>query len=194
MRRFLLPATLVTAYALCPVLANYLVTHHAPIDVLPLPGLRHHFVAPAAVYVIGAALVLRNLVQRTAGVTVSLVAIALGCVTSLLVADPRIVVASVAAFAFSELLDFAVFTSLFYNVSPFAPSALIASFIGAVADSYIFLSLAFGSLAFFPGQLAGKSLSVLAAVLLIAAGDHLYHLYRQRRHIHHPAATPSTST
>ena len=41
--------------------------------------------------------------------------------------------------------------------------------VGAVVDSYIFLSLAFGSLAFFWGQVVGKTWVTVATVALLVA-------------------------
>jgi uncharacterized PurR-regulated membrane protein YhhQ (DUF165 family) len=43
-----------------------------------------------------------------------------------------------------------------------------SNIVGAAADSVVFLWLAFGSLAFFAGQMVGKlSMTVLAVVLLL---------------------------
>ena len=66
--------------------------------------------APSGVLMIGLALVLRDLVQRRLGKLWALVAIAVGAALSGLVASGALVVASGAAFLFSELADFAVYT------------------------------------------------------------------------------------
>src|ERR1700761_5777355 len=73
-----------------------------------LPGI----MAPSGVLVIGAALVLRDLVQRRSGVGASLVCVAAGAALSAFLAPPSLVVASGAAFLLSELADFAVYTPL----------------------------------------------------------------------------------
>ncbi|MFY0584295.1 hypothetical protein ACN28S_67295 [Cystobacter fuscus] len=70
------------------------------------PGL----LAPSGVLVVGLALVLRDLVQRRLGKGWALAAIALGAMLSGVLAPSALVVASSAAFAMSELADFAVYT------------------------------------------------------------------------------------
>jgi hypothetical protein len=72
------------------------------------PGL----MAPSGVIMAGAALVLRDLVQRRLGVAASSLAILAGAVLSALLAPPALVLASAAAFLLSELADLAVFTPL----------------------------------------------------------------------------------
>ena len=61
--------------------------------------------APSGVLMIGAALVLRDLVQKAGGIPAALWAIALGSVLSWFIATPALVLASVVAFvlAFGEL-------------------------------------------------------------------------------------------
>lgn len=147
-------------YAGTVVLANWLV---ARFGVVPVGfGLY----APAAVYAIGLALVLRDVVHELSGIRAAQAAIAVGVALSVAVSSGRLAVASGLAFAVSETLDLAVYTPL--RRSGWTRAALLSSFVGAVADSVIFLRVAFGSLAFLPGQVLGKTVAVLVAVAVLA--------------------------
>jgi queuosine precursor transporter len=120
--------------------------------------------APAAVYFAGLAFSLRDFVQRTLNKTVVVVAIVVGAICSAFV-SPHLAFASGTAFLVSELCDFAVYTPLARR-RPI--SAVVASnTVGAVVDSLIFLSMAFGSLALFWGQVVGKSWVTLATVAIL---------------------------
>jgi len=121
--------------------------------------------APSGVLVVGAALVLRDLVQRTAGIRWALMAVAAGCAVSWLVADPHIAVASAAAFLLSELADCGVYTPL--QRRGLLGAVVASACVGAVVDSIAFLWLAFGSLDFLAGQVVGKMWAALAAVPMI---------------------------
>ena len=106
---------LVLLYVLTIPAANWLIGHvgttcvpDGPCLIPVLPGL----MAPSGVLMIGAALLLRDLVQRRYGPAVSLAAIAAGVVISFVVAPPALALASAAAFAISELSDLAVYTPL----------------------------------------------------------------------------------
>lgn len=121
--------------------------------------------APSGVLMIGAALVLRDLVQRTLGWKWGLGAIAAGAVLSWFVAAPAIVIASVAGFVLSELADFAIYTPLAKRRLWLA--VLASSAAGAVVDSAVFLWLAFGSLDLIEGQILGKLWMSMAAALVI---------------------------
>ena len=69
-------------------------------------------VAPSGVLMIGLALVLRDLVQRSLGIGWALPAVLVGASLSALLAAPNLVLASGAAFLLSELADTAVYTPL----------------------------------------------------------------------------------
>ena len=125
------------------------------------PGL----MAPSGVLTVGAALVLRDVVQRCLGLTWGLTAIAVGTVLSSTVAPASLVIASGTAFALSELVDFAVYTPLQRRRLMLAVVA--SSVVGLVVDSLGFLSLAFGSLEFLAGQVMGKLWAVLIAIPLV---------------------------
>ena len=125
-----------------------------------------HVLAPSGVLMIGAALVLRDLVQRRLGVEFGIGAILAGAALSAAVAPPALVSASAVAFLLSEFADFAVYTPLARRRLVLAVVA--SSVVGLVVDSIVFLWLAFGSLDFLEGQVIGKAWMVLLATPLIA--------------------------
>ncbi len=126
------------------------------------PGL----MAPSGVLVVGVAFVLRDMVQRRLGKGWTLLAIGVGAVLSMLLAPPALVAASGAAFAVSELADFAVYTPL--QRRGLVLAVLASSAVGLVVDSVLFLKLAFGSLEFIEGQVFGKAWMVLLSLPLVA--------------------------
>lgn len=126
------------------------------------PGL----MAPSGVLMIGLALVLRDLVHRELGVRWAIGAIVAGAALSAAAAPHALVVASCAAFLLSELVDLAVYAPLYRRRLLLAVAASGA--FGALVDSAVFLWLAFGSLAYLPGQVVGKLLMTVAALPAIA--------------------------
>jgi queuosine precursor transporter len=149
-------------------LANWMIQHvgtvcvpHGPCLVPVAPGL----LAPSGVLTVGAALVLRDVVQRCLGLFCGLLAVALGTALSTLVAPSTLVIASGTAFALSELADFAVYTPLQQRRLTLAVVA--SSTVGLMVDSVVFLTLAFGSLDFLAGQIVGKLWAVLIAIPLV---------------------------
>jgi uncharacterized PurR-regulated membrane protein YhhQ (DUF165 family) len=123
--------------------------------------------APAGVYAAGIALTLRDIVQVALNRRAVILAILAGAALSYLV-SPSFAAASAAAFLLSELADFAVYTPL--ERRTWLGAVLLSNTVGLVVDSIVFLGLAFGSLAFLPGQLVGKAWMTLLAVLLLAGG------------------------
>jgi uncharacterized PurR-regulated membrane protein YhhQ (DUF165 family) len=123
--------------------------------------------APSGVLVIGLALVLRDIIHHEMGPAWALLAIAVGSLVSFVLAPAALVVASAAAFLLSELADFAVYTPLHRRRMILA--VLASGVVGAIVDSAVFLSLAFGSLQFLPGQVVGKLWASLIAALAIIA-------------------------
>lgn len=115
--------------------------------------------APSGVLMIGAALLLRDLVQRRYNKWLSLACIGAGAALSFLIAAPAIAVASGTAFLFSELVDFAAYTPLARK--RFYIALIVSCLAGAVADSALFLWLAFGSLDHVAGQIIGKVYAVV---------------------------------
>ena len=149
-------------YIACIPVANWLIQHagtacppDGPCLIPVAPGL----MAPSGVLMAGLALVLRDLVQRRLGVAHGLTAIGAGTVLSAALAPAPLVVASAVAFLLSELADFAVYTPLQRRGLVLAVAA--SSVIGLIADSLLFLWLAFGSLQFLAGQITGKAIMVL---------------------------------
>ena len=118
--------------------------------------------APSGVLMIGVALVLRDLVQRRLGVAYSAGAVLVGAVLSSLYAPPALVLASAAALLLSEFADMAVYTPLARR--RLVTAVVASSAVGLVVDSIVFLWLAFGSLEFLAGQIAGKALMVLLSI------------------------------
>jgi uncharacterized PurR-regulated membrane protein YhhQ (DUF165 family) len=121
--------------------------------------------APSGVLMVGAALVLRDIVHERLGAVWALAAIVVGAVLSAFLAPPALVVASVAAFALAELADFAVYTPL--RRRNLTAAVLASGLAGSIIDSAVFLWLAFGSLAFIEGQIVGKLWMTLAAAAVL---------------------------
>lgn len=121
--------------------------------------------APSGVILVGAALVLRDLVQMVRGWRTGLWAIVIGTAVSSVFAPPSLVLASLTAFALSEFADFAIYTPLARKHLSIAFFA--SGFVGAVIDSIVFLSLAFGSIDFLAGQVLGKAYASVAAAIII---------------------------
>jgi len=153
--------------ALIP-LANWMIFHvgtvcppDGPCMVPVAPGL----MAPSGVVTVGAALVLRDVVQRCLGVRWGLAAIVGGTALSALVAPAALVAASGTAFLLSELADFAIYTPLQRRRLMLA--VLASACAGLLVDSVVFLMLAFGSLQFLGGQIVGKLWAVLLSTPFI---------------------------
>ena len=125
------------------------------------PGL----MAPSGVLAAGAALVLRDVVQRCLGLWWGVAAVLAGSALSAAIAPPALVLASCAAFLLSELADLGVYTPL--QRRGLVLAVVASSCLGLVVDSIVFLQLAFASLAFLPGQVVGKLWAVLFSVPLI---------------------------
>jgi uncharacterized PurR-regulated membrane protein YhhQ (DUF165 family) len=149
--------------------ANWMIGHVGTVCVsngpclLPVaPGL----MAPSGVLMIGAALVLRDMVQRRLGVEFGIGAIFAGAAISAGFSPHALVLASASAFLISELADFAVYTPLARRRLVMAVVA--SGVVGLTVDSIVFLLLAFGSLDFLPGQIIGKFWMVLLATPFVA--------------------------
>lgn len=160
--------TLITVFAATVPLANWMIgnvgTDCAPAGPCTIP-VGFSLQAPSGVLVVGAALVLRDLVQEVGGIRAALAAITIGTAISALVAPPALVLASAAAFLLAELADLIVYTPLRQRRPGLAVVA--SGLAGALVDSGLFLSLAFGSFDFLAGQIVGKLwLSLLAAPIL----------------------------
>lgn len=148
--------------------ANWLVTRYGPV------AIGFGLVAPAGVYVVGLAFTLRDIVHRTLGRWFVIGAILVGAVLSYFVSANAhipggkmgLAVASAIAFLFSELADLSVYEPL--RERGWVPAVVVSNIVGLVVDSALFLWLAFGSLAFFWGQVVGKAYMTAIAVTLLA--------------------------
>jgi uncharacterized PurR-regulated membrane protein YhhQ (DUF165 family) len=76
--------------------------------------------------------------------------------------SPQFALASGAAFLFSELADFAVYTPL--RKRKWLLAIVLSNTVGLVVDSMLFLGLAFGSFDFLAGQVIGKAWLTAIAV------------------------------
>lgn len=148
----------------CIPLANWMIGNvghclpNGPCVIPVLPGL----MAPSGVLMVGAALVLRDAVHHRLGGRWAIACILAGAALSAFIASPALVIASAVAFLLSELADYAVYAPLRAKGAALAVAA--SGVAGAVVDSVLFLGIAFGSLAYAPGQIVGK----LMATVLVA--------------------------
>lgn len=140
--------------------ANWAVQRFGPVRVWPTSLL-----APAGVYFVGLAFLLRDTVQRFGSKRLALLGIAVGTSLSVFV-SPTLAAASAAAFALSEMSGLVVFWALQRRLSLAVAGSQLVS---AAIDSFVFLSIAFGSLAFFQGQFVAK-LTLLALAYPIVIG------------------------
>lgn len=123
--------------------------------------------APSGVLWVGAALILRDMVQFFLGRRIAVVAMLGGAILSYLVA-PSLALASAAAFLLSESADLLVYTPMIRR-GWVVPAVFASSTVGLVVDSVVFLLLAFGSLEFVVGQVIGKFWMTSAAAMVIWA-------------------------
>ena len=110
-------------------------------------------VAPAGVLWAGLSLTLRDLVQDRLGRWPVVGAILFGAGVSWLFA-PSFAAASGVAFLVSELADFAVYTPL--RERRWLLAVALSNTVGLLVDSWLFLTLAFGDVAFLPGLVLAK--------------------------------------
>ncbi|NKS24589.1 VUT family protein [Rhodococcus hoagii] len=130
--------------------------------------------ATAGTFFAGFALAARDATQDALGKAGMLATVAVGVLISYIIADPFIALASAAAFAVAELLNFAVYTPLRERSRlgdrRWATAVVSSSIAGAIADTVVFLWIAFGWAAVAPamvGQLIGK---MWATLLYLVAG------------------------
>jgi uncharacterized PurR-regulated membrane protein YhhQ (DUF165 family) len=130
--------------------------------------------APAGVYFAGLAFGLRDALHEVGGSRLVLGAIATGAALSYVIEDAvsipgghaSIAVASAVAFGLSELADLCVYAPL--RQRDWTAAVVASNLLGAVVDSVLFLTLAFGTLDHLAGQLVGKAWMILPAVFLVA--------------------------
>jgi len=114
------------------------------------------------VYLAGLAFTLRDLTQERLGRVPTLLAVVAGAALSAL-ASPQFALASGSAFLLSELADFAAYTPLRERNGQ--GTVAVSNAVGLLVDSALFLTLAFGSLEFFEGQVVGKLWMTAMAIL-----------------------------
>lgn len=156
--------------------ANLAVAYLPPVSVAP------GIVAPAGVLFAGLALVLRDAVYElggrrwvvgaiVAGTALSATAAAVFAHLAHVPADrwPRQIIASAVAFAASETLDSVLYRPL--RLRGYILAAVgVAGVAGLIVDTFIYLPVAFGSIAYAPGQLIGKTWVILATLGVVATG------------------------
>jgi uncharacterized PurR-regulated membrane protein YhhQ (DUF165 family) len=154
-------------YLASVILANWLTTQFGFIDV----GFGN--AATAGTFAAGGALVVRDLVQDSLGRLGVATLIVVGAALSWLVATPAIALASGVAFLVAEALDMALYTPLRARGQFGGPwwsrAVLIGAAAGAVVDTILFLTIAFGWNAVgsgLPGQLLAKGEVVLILIVL----------------------------
>jgi len=132
------------------------------------------YVAPAGVFCIGGVLVLRDWMQQLGGLVRTMPLVYAAGLLSWLVGDlarwtslEKVAVASVVAFTLSETLEAVVFTPL--RRRNLTLGVALSATAGNALDSYVFLTLAFSSTAFFWGQFWGKSEAIAFGLLLTLA-------------------------
>ena len=124
--------------------------------------------APIGVYFAGLVFAIRDALHETSNKYWILGAIIVGAIVSYSLEDGgKIAVASGSAFLFSELADFAVYSPL--RAKGKIKALLASNAVGLVADSTLFLYLAFGSLEFLSGQVVAKEYMTAGVILLMFA-------------------------
>jgi len=130
--------------------------------------------APAGVFCIGGVLVLRDWLQQLAGLLRTMPLVYAAGLASWLIGDlagwtslQKVAVGSVVAFTVSETVEAVVFTPL--RRRSLSLGVGLSATVGNALDSWIFLTLAFSSTAFFWGQFWGKSEAIAAGVALTLA-------------------------
>jgi uncharacterized PurR-regulated membrane protein YhhQ (DUF165 family) len=151
-------AAALIAYIGTIVIANWLIERYGFVSV------GFGLVAPAGVYAAGLAFSARDLVHEWAGRRVVIAAIVIGAAVSWMV-SPTFAVASGVAFLVSEVADLAVYEPL--RARQRYSAVVLSNTVGAVVDSLIFLRLAFGSTAFWEGQVIGKLWTIIPAIVCL---------------------------
>lgn len=158
-------------YLATVMLANWLTTRYGFVPV----GFGQ--TATAGTFAAGGALVVRDVLQDAIGRIGVAVLIAVAALLSFAVAAPAIAEASAAAFLVSETLDMLAYTPLRTHAQfgdrKWQAAVAAGAILGAIADSVVFLWIAFGSVAIrpaLPGQLIGKLEVAAAFIILGAAG------------------------
>jgi hypothetical protein len=156
---------LASTYVGLAILANWLASKY--VVHVPLTPYR----APAGVFCIGGVLVLRDWLQQLVGLYWSLALVYVAGVVSWAAGElagwtslQKVAIGSLVAFTVSETVEALVFTPLRRrNVTL---GVALSATVGNAIDSWIFLTIAFSSTAFFWGQFWGKSEAIAVGVVL----------------------------
>lgn len=161
-------ASLAALYVGLAILANWLASKY----VVHVPFTP--YLAPAGVFCIGGILVLRDWFQQLAGLRWSLALVYATGAASYVAGEAfgwtalqKIAVASVVAFSVSETVEAVVFTPL--RKRHLTTGVALSATVGNAIDSWLFLTLAFGSTTFFWGQFWGKTEMIVVGVALTSA-------------------------
>ncbi len=145
-------------------MANMLISHVGTICIPDGPCLipvGFGLSAPSGVLLVGISLLLRDIIQERLGKNVTLALIVMGCISSFILADQHIALASVLAYGLSELGDFGVYQRV--RKHSLLAAMLLSGLFGSIVDSAVFLYIAFGNFDFIAGQVIGKLLMGLLA-------------------------------
>ena len=125
--------------------------------------------APAGVFFAGIAFTARDVLHELSGRRLVLLGILVGALLSGFLEDAtRLAIGSGVAFFLSEMADLFVYTPL--RKRSWLGSVAASNSVGLTVDSVVFLAIAFGSLAFLPGQLVGKAYMTVGAIVLMGGG------------------------
>jgi uncharacterized PurR-regulated membrane protein YhhQ (DUF165 family) len=155
------------AYLATIPMANWFINHVGSVN---FPNAPHTipvgfgYDAPSGVLLIGIALFARDLLQEATNKKTVLIAIACGLPLSFIV-GANVALASVVAFGFGELADFAVYDRLRKQSKNLA--MIFSGLVGGIVDSMLFLYIAFGSITFWQGQIIGKTIMTLLCVVVL---------------------------
>jgi uncharacterized PurR-regulated membrane protein YhhQ (DUF165 family) len=133
------------------VLVNWLFT------VVPPISMGGGEVWPPVALVVGFIFIARDFAQRVIGHWV-LVAMLIAAILSYFLADPFVAIASVSAFAVSELIDWMVYS---YTKRPFAQRILLSSLLATPVDTIVFLGIM--------GWLSAPSVLAMTASKMVGA-------------------------
>lgn len=161
---------LAAAYVGTILAANAALQHVGPLTLGPLA-------IPSGVWFAGMAFILRDLIQQEANRPRRWVlgSIGVGTAASLAVSAGdgwRIALGAGAAFLVSELLDYRIFSRLRHR--GFLTASTTSNVAAALVDTLLFLPIAFGSLAYAPGQVVGKLGVAGVFAAAYAAGRAIY--------------------
>lgn len=164
----------ITAFLIAIIAANWALETWGVVDI------GFGLTAPAGVFFAGLTFGLRDVIHEYGGVRAVVPAIIAGAGLSWLLSDAvsipggvtSIAVASGAAFLLAELFDLGVYAPLRERNWPAAVAA--SNVVGSVADSLVFLWLAFGSLDYITGQIVGKTAMIAVALPIVAIARRRY--------------------